>query len=72
VFVWTANDAATFSRMVSRGVDGLITDYPDLAREIVEQRADLGGVERLLLDLALSLGVEAAPVDIAAETQGES
>lgn len=72
VFVWTANDAATISRMVSRGVDGLITDYPDLAREIVEQRADLGGVERLLLDLALSLGVEAAPVDIAAETQGES
>ena len=71
VFVWTANDAGTLSRMLSNGVDGVITDYPDLARGVLRQRDGLGSVERLMLDLGLYFGLEPAPVDIESETAGE-
>jgi glycerophosphoryl diester phosphodiesterase len=57
VYVWTVNDAATMSIMISRGVDSLITDKPALAREVLEQRAKLSPPERLLLELAGALGV---------------
>ncbi len=70
VYVWTPNDAATMSRMVSQGVDGLITDFPDVAAAILAERRDLGSAERLLLDLALFMGIRPEPVDIAAETAG--
>ena len=29
LYVWTANDEPTFARMLARGVDGIVTDYPD-------------------------------------------
>ena len=29
LYVWTANDETTFARMLARGVDGIVTDYPD-------------------------------------------
>ncbi|MFV2067412.1 MAG: glycerophosphodiester phosphodiesterase family protein [Pirellulales bacterium] len=57
VYVWTVNDAATMSAMIGRGVDGLITDKPALARTVLEQRAAMSAPERLLLDLAGVLGV---------------
>ena len=53
----TVNDMATMSAMISRGVDGLITDKPALARTVLEQRAAMSAPERLLLDLAGVLGV---------------
>lgn len=56
VFVWTVNDAATMSTMIGRGVDGLLTDEPALAKSVLEQRADLSPPERLLLELAELLG----------------
>ena len=59
VYVWTVNDALTMSTMISRGVDGLLTDKPTLARAVLEQRAQMSGPERLLLELAGLLG--AAP-----------
>ena len=34
VFVWTINDPVQMSVMLSRGVDGLITDEPALARRV--------------------------------------
>jgi len=37
VFVWTVNDVATMSSMISRGVDGLLTDKPALARSVATQ-----------------------------------
>ena len=56
VFVWTINDAVTLSRMMSLGVDGIITDEPALAREVISERADLNPAERLLLHTALLFG----------------
>jgi glycerophosphoryl diester phosphodiesterase len=58
VFVWTVNDAATMSVMISRGVDGLLTDKPGLARSVLRQRAELSGPARLMLELAGVLGID--------------
>ena len=52
VFVWTVDDPRAMSRMVSMGVDGLITNEPALAREVMEARADLSLSERLLVWLS--------------------
>ena len=38
VLVWTINDPSTMDRIVGWGVDGLITDRPDLARKVLEAR----------------------------------
>lgn len=38
VLVWTVNDAATMVRMIDLGVDGLITDRPDIARRLLDER----------------------------------
>jgi glycerophosphoryl diester phosphodiesterase len=57
VYVWTVNDAPTMSAMVSRGVDGIITDKPALARSVLKLRAALSPAERALLELAGILGV---------------
>jgi len=48
------------SRMISRGVDSLITDQPALARAVIQQRAEMNVVERLLLELSLWLGAESS------------
>lgn len=56
VHVWTINDALSMTGMLSRGVDGLITDEPALAREVLAEREDLGPTERLLLSAALLFG----------------
>ncbi len=56
VYVWTVNDAPTMSAMISRGVDGLLTDKPALARSVLQQRARMSAPERLLLQLAGILG----------------
>jgi len=38
VLVWTVNDPAVMERMLDMGVDGLITDRPDLGRKALEAR----------------------------------
>jgi glycerophosphoryl diester phosphodiesterase len=38
VVVWTVNDAEAGGRMLDLGVDGIITDRPDLMRKLVEER----------------------------------
>ena len=38
VLAWTVNDPAEMARMIDYGVDGLITDRPDLARKLLEER----------------------------------
>jgi glycerophosphoryl diester phosphodiesterase len=38
VLAWTVNDPAVMARLIGYGIDGLITDRPDLARKILEER----------------------------------
>lgn len=57
VFVWTVKDAATMSMMMNRGVDGLLTDRPALARDVLAQRAEMSSSERLLIEIAGLMGV---------------
>ncbi len=58
VLVWTVNDPISMSTMIGRGADGLITDRPGLARQVLAERATMSSVERLLIELAGLLGVE--------------
>lgn len=36
VFVWTVNDPQRMKELVEMGVDGIITDHPDIARKVVD------------------------------------
>ena len=63
IYVWTVNDAVTASRMIGRGVDGLITDDPALVSSVLQQRAQLSPAERLLLELADVIGINPKVVD---------
>lgn len=61
VFVWTVNDAVTMHRMMSLGVNGIITDEPAMAREVIAARAEQGTVERLLIHTAVLFGRPVPP-----------
>lgn len=37
VIVWTVNDAKDMRDLMQRGVDGIITDYPDVLREVMAE-----------------------------------
>ncbi|MFC1826638.1 glycerophosphodiester phosphodiesterase family protein [Thermodesulfobacteriota bacterium] len=56
VFVWTVNDLVSMSRIMSLGVDGIITDEPELARNVLTDLSKLSSVERLLINTAVLLG----------------
>ncbi|MBK0326457.1 glycerophosphoryl diester phosphodiesterase membrane domain-containing protein [Rhodobacteraceae bacterium F11138] len=57
LYVWTVNDPLDMSKMISMGVDGLITDEPALARQVLRARADLSTPERLVLWMTEELGL---------------
>ncbi|NDW45256.1 glycerophosphodiester phosphodiesterase [Ruegeria sp. PrR005] len=59
IYVWTVNEPLLMSKMISLGVDGLITDEPAMAREVLEVRATLNPAERVLLWLTQEMGWEA-------------
>lgn len=67
VYVWTVNDPILMSRMMSRGVDGVITDEPALARAVIARRAELSSVERLLLLASYWLGAEVRELPISTD-----
>lgn len=47
VYVWTVNEQIAMFRMMSLGVDGIITDEPELAVNVRKKHTDLSSVERL-------------------------
>lgn len=57
VYVWTVNDAALMSDLIARGFDGLITDNPALAREMIARHETLSPVHRLMLLAGSRLGL---------------
>ncbi len=64
VFAWTVNDVLGMSAMMDLGVDSIITDDPQLARDVLAHRAELNPVERLLAGLAVYFGgVKESPED---------
>jgi glycerophosphoryl diester phosphodiesterase len=46
---WTVNRPAQMSRLIDLGVDGIITDRPDVLAALLTERAQLSHGERLLL-----------------------
>lgn len=38
VLTWTVNDAPTMHRMIGMGIDGLVTDRPDIAQAVLRER----------------------------------
>jgi len=65
VYPWTVDDPAWMLAMMSRGVDGLITNRPDVARLAIARRAEMSDAERVLVALLVRLG--ARPEAVAAE-----
>jgi glycerophosphoryl diester phosphodiesterase len=61
VYVWTVNDPYLMSAMMSRNVDGIITDDPGLAREVLEIRSQMDAVQRLLVGIGTEVGVFSMP-----------
>ncbi len=43
VHVWTVNDAADMHRLLQWGVEGLVTDRPDIARSVLGRGGDTAG-----------------------------
>jgi len=58
VYVWTVDDPSTMSAMIGRGVDGVITNTPAVAKAVLAQRAGMSPAVRVLLVLADVLGVK--------------
>jgi len=58
VYVWTVNDPAWMLAAMSHGADGLITDKPDLALQVVARRAQMSDTQRLLVALMIRLGAQ--------------
>jgi glycerophosphoryl diester phosphodiesterase len=56
VYVWTVNDPAWMLTAMSHGVDGLITDKPAIAREVVARRAQMSDAQRVLVALLVRTG----------------
>ena len=58
VYVWSINDPSKMLQLIGRGADGIITDKPGLAREVVERYARMTQAERLLYVLMVGLGAQ--------------
>ena len=56
VYIWTVNDPVSMTSMMTLGVDGVITDEPEMGRNVLAGRAELSTGERLLLHTAVLLG----------------
>lgn len=58
VYVWTVNDPAWMFASMANGVDGLITDLPDVARASVVRRGGMSDVQRVLMALLVAMGAK--------------
>jgi glycerophosphoryl diester phosphodiesterase len=59
VYIWTVNDPAWMLRGLTLGVDGLITDHPDIAHRVIAVRGRMSEPQRLLAALLIRFGATA-------------
>lgn len=71
VYVWTVNDVASMSRMISMGADGIITDDPALANKVIIFYQQLSTPERLMVRLADQFGFAFDLIPDVNSTDGE-
>lgn len=65
VYIWTVDDPAWMFVGLSIGVDGLITNKPDVARKVIERRAQMSEPQRFLAAQLIRFG--ASTDNLAAE-----
>ena len=53
VYAWTVNTRESTVDVILKGVDGVITDRPEIAIEVLKEISELTATERLLLQLGL-------------------
>lgn len=51
LYAWTVNDQSRMARLIDMGVDGIITDRPDLLHHLLVERQRMGDGELLMLKL---------------------
>ncbi|MFN4907106.1 MAG: glycerophosphodiester phosphodiesterase [Planctomycetota bacterium] len=56
IYVWTVDDPISMSSLINRGVDGVITNLPGVARDVLMQRNNMSSTDRLLTEIAALLG----------------
>ncbi len=49
VHVWTVNEPAQMNTMIHLGVDNIITDVPEVLRDLLRERAELSQAEKAML-----------------------
>jgi glycerophosphoryl diester phosphodiesterase len=63
VYVWTLDDPAWMLSAMSNGADGLITNRPAIAREMVERRAKMSDTQRVLGALLVRIGASTGALE---------
>jgi len=58
VYVWTVNTPREMALFIDRGVDGIITDVPQLLNDVIADLSNASLVERLLLRVSNKIGLE--------------
>ncbi len=53
VYAWTVNDRDHAIAVLEKGVDGIITDYPEMTQSIIGEIAMLSPAERILLQFGI-------------------
>jgi glycerophosphoryl diester phosphodiesterase len=56
IYVWTVDDPVSMSLLMNRGVDGVITNRPEVAKDVLKQRSNMSSTDRLLTEIAGLLG----------------
>jgi hypothetical protein len=63
VYVWTVNTPREMALFIDRGVDGIITDVPQLLNDVIDELNDASLAERLLLRFSNEMGLEIGETD---------
>ena len=72
LYAWTVNDPASMVRLIERGVGGIVTNAPEEAIRIRNERAKLSTPERRILAARYLLGLDTSPdLEINTETESE-